>query len=63
VGERVGDGVAGIVASHVIETPAAAELLSDVKRMSMLPDVAVCIGGMAAPLKLPKSVPVADAPS
>ncbi len=63
VGECVGDSVAGMASSHVIETPAAAALPSDVKRMSMLPDVAVWIAGMAAPLNLPSSVPVADVPS
>jgi len=63
VGERVGDAVAGIVSSHVMETPAAAALPSDVKRMNMLPDVAVWIAGTAVPLNLPLSVPDEDVPS
>ncbi len=72
VGERVGanvglsvvgDSVAGMVSSHVIETPAAATTSSDVKRMNMLPEVAVWIGGTAVPLSLPKSVPIVVDPS
>ena len=63
VGARVGDSVAGTASSHVIETPAAAALPSDVKRMNMLPDVAVWIAGTAAPLNSPSSVPAADVPS
>ncbi len=63
MGERVGDSVVGKVSSHVIETPAAVPEALDSKRMNMLPDVAVWIGGVAAPLKLPKTVPVDDVPS
>ena len=63
VGEGVGENVTGMEASHVIETPAAALMLPDVKRMNMLPDMAVWMVGMAVPLKLPESVPVADVPS
>ncbi len=63
LGEGVGDGVVGMASSHIIETPAATVLWSDVKRTSMLPDVAVWIGGMAVPLNSPKSVLVAETPS
>ncbi len=63
VGARVGDAVAGIVLSHVMETPAATSEESDVKRMNMLPDVAVWIAGVAVPLKVPLSVPDEEVPS
>ena len=63
VGARVGDSVAGTASSHVIETPAAAVLPSDVKRMNMLPDVAAWTGGMVKPLTEPFSTPVAGVPS
>ena len=46
-----------------MDTPAASPEESDVKRMNMLPDVAVWMGGIAGPLKLPLSVPFADVPS
>jgi hypothetical protein len=63
VGERVGDTVAGILSSHVMETPAATLEESDVKRMNMLPDVAVWIAGITVPLNLPLSKPDDDVPS
>ena len=63
VGERVGDVVAGIVSSHVMETPAATVPEPDVKRMNMLPDVAVWIAGVVMPLNLPLSKPDDDVPS
>ena len=53
----------GIASSHVMDTPAASPEESDVKRMNMLPDVAVWMGGIAGPLKLPLSAPFADVPS
>ncbi len=46
-----------------METPPHAKMSSDVKRMNMLPDVAVRMGGVAEPLKFPLRVPVADVPS
>ena len=49
--------------AHVMETPAASTVESDVKRMNMRPDVAAWMGGIAAPLKLPLSAPFADMPS
>ena len=54
---------AGMLPDHDMATPALTLLESDVKRMNMLPDVAVWIAGMAAPLNLPSSAPVADVPS
>jgi hypothetical protein len=66
VSANVGASVA-IELDHVMEAALPGRLAegssSDVKRMSMLPDVAVWIAGMAAPLNLPSSVPVADVPS
>ena len=52
-----------MASSQVMETPPCAPLPSDVKRMSMLPDVAVWMVGFAEPLNFPSSVPVADVPS
>ncbi len=46
-----------------METPSRAALPSDVKRMNMLPDEAVWMGGGAEPLNFPLRVPVADVPS
>ena len=46
-----------------METPVPALLLSDVKRMNMLPDAAVWVAGALVPLNLPKSAPDADSPS
>jgi hypothetical protein len=63
VGADVGASVLGIASSHVIETPAASPVESDVKRMNMLPDVAAWMGGIVVPLKLPLSAPFADMPS
>ncbi len=63
VGADVGASDVGIASSHVMDTPAATTIESDVKRMNMLPDVAVWVGGVAGPLKVPLSVPFADVPS
>jgi hypothetical protein len=63
VGAVVGASVSGMASSHVMETPPHAKMSSDVKRMNMLPDVAVRMGGVAEPLKFPLRVPVADVPS
>ncbi len=46
-----------------METPEPLALESEVKRMNMLPDVAVCVPGMLVPLKSPKRVPDVDEPS
>jgi hypothetical protein len=63
VGADVGASVLGIASSHVMETPAAFPVKSDVKRMNMLPDVAAWMGGIVVPLNVPLSVPFADMPS
>ncbi len=46
-----------------METPEPLEPESEVKRMNMLPDVAVCVPGMLVPLSLAKRVPDVDEPS
>jgi hypothetical protein len=48
---------------HDMETPEPLVLESDVNRMNMLPDVAVCVPGIVVPLSLPKRVPDVDEPS
>ncbi len=48
---------------HDIETPDPLVLESEVKRINMLPDVAVCVPGIVVPLSEPKSVPDVDEPS
>ena len=40
-----------------METPEPLELESEVKRMNMMPDVAVCVPGIVVPLSLAKRVP------
>ncbi len=56
VGEAVGASVGGTVSDHLIPTPAPDALLSDVKRIKTLPDLAVKTSGMVVPPNLPKSV-------
>ena len=46
-----------------MKTPEPLEPESEVKRMNMLPDVAVCVPGIVVPLSEPKSVPDVDEPS
>ncbi len=46
-----------------MKTPEPLELESEVKRMNMLPDVAICVPGMLVPLSVTKRVPDADEPS
>ena len=59
----VGASVTGMVSSHAMATPAATFIELEVKRMNMLPDVALWTGGMAVPLNEPLSVPDEDVPS
>ncbi len=48
---------------HDMETPEPLMPESEVKRMNMLPELAVWVPGMLVPLKLPKLVPDVDEPS
>ncbi len=48
---------------HNMETPEPPVLTSEVKRMNMLPELAVCVPGMLVPLILAKRVPDVDEPS
>ena len=48
---------------HDMETPEPLVLESEVNRMNMLPDVAVCVPGIVVPLSEPKRVPDVDEPS
>ncbi len=49
--------------AHDMETPEPLELESEVKRMNMLPELAVCVPGIVVPLSLAKRVPDAEVPS
>jgi hypothetical protein len=48
---------------HDMETPEPLVLESEVNRMNILPDVAVCVPGIVVPLSEPKRVPDVDEPS
>ncbi len=48
---------------HDMETPEPLSLKSEVKRINMLPEVAINVPGIVVPLSLPKSVPDVDVPS
>ncbi len=48
---------------HDMETPEPLVSESEVKRMNMLPELAVWVPGMLVPLKSPKLVPDVDEPS